>query len=102
MVDAESFPAVFPSYPQLAEKGAYSADAVYEVSDMQTVVQAALERGIRVVPEFDVPGHAYSWGNAFPNITVFCANYWANSAPPFCLLVSQCPFADHHLPFGFI
>ena len=39
MVDAESFPVSVPSYPQLAQKGSYSPDAVYNVTDMQTVVQ---------------------------------------------------------------
>lgn len=66
------------SYPLLSEKGAYAPSAVYEQSDIQMIVQYALERGIRVVPEFDVPGHSYSWGMGYPQLVATCPDYAAN------------------------
>jgi hexosaminidase len=50
---------------------------VYSANDVKSVVQYAMERGIRVVPEFDVPGHAYSWG-AYYDITANCPDWNAN------------------------
>eukprot|EP01121_Diplochlamys_sp_Union-15-3_P000035 TRINITY_DN1002_c0_g2_i1.p1 TRINITY_DN1002_c0_g2~~TRINITY_DN1002_c0_g2_i1.p1 ORF type:complete len:536 (+),score=61.69 TRINITY_DN1002_c0_g2_i1:45-1652(+) len=73
VVDSQSFPIVSSSYPYLSEKGAYSASEVYTKQDVQTIVNYALQRGIRVIPEFDTPGHTYSWGIGYPNITV-CGN----------------------------
>ena len=33
---------------------------------------------MRVVPEFDVPGHSYSWGIGLPNIVATCPGYAHN------------------------
>jgi hexosaminidase len=34
---------------------------VYSHSDLREVVRYAWERGIRVVPEWEMPGHAYGF-----------------------------------------
>jgi len=77
-VDAQSFPIESPTYPDLAEAGAWAPEAVYTTEDIEGIVQYGLYRGVRVVPEFDIPGHAASWGLAYPNLTVTCPDYAAN------------------------
>lgn len=70
-VDAQSFPIVSSSYPLLT-KGAWAPTAIYTHEQIQQVVDYGKQRGVRVVPEFDVPGHAASWGVGYPNLTAIC------------------------------
>jgi hexosaminidase len=51
----------FPKLQDLASDGLY-----YTQAEVRAVVAYARERGIRVVPEFDVPGHSTSWLVAYP------------------------------------
>lgn len=51
----------FPRLHQEASRGEY-----YSVRDVADVIDFASALGIRVVPEFDVPGHATSWVAAYP------------------------------------
>lgn len=74
IVDHESFPLQVKSFPLMAEKGAYSKIAQYSPDDIKKVVAFAHLRGIRVIPEFDCPGHAESWGRGY-DITVKCPEY---------------------------
>ncbi|KAF9116850.1 hypothetical protein BGX27_009731 [Mortierella sp. AM989] len=60
---------------QLASKGAYSSGMVYTKSDISELVEYAMNRGIRVIPEIDMPGHAWSWSRAFPEITTCLDGY---------------------------
>ncbi len=48
-------------YPELA-----SADGAYDRAALESLVERAADRGIRVVPELDVPGHVSSWLLAHP------------------------------------
>lgn len=50
-------------------KGAYSPGHIYSQSDVQDIINFARLRGIRVLPEFDTPGHAQSWGKSHPGET---------------------------------
>jgi len=78
LMDAQSFPFVVSQFPDLSGKGAYRKKAVYSVDDVLTVVEYARRRGIRVVPEVDMPGHAASWGFGYPNVTANCPSFAAN------------------------
>jgi hexosaminidase len=49
-----------------------AASHVYAPADVRAVVDAAQARGIRVVPEFDVPGHATSWFAGYPGLATDC------------------------------
>ncbi len=48
------------AYPRLASADSYSG------SQLRELVDAAARRGIRVVPELDMPGHVTSWLAAYP------------------------------------
>jgi hexosaminidase len=48
-------------------KGAYRADRfVYDPQTVQTIIEEARLRGIRVILEFDTPGHTQGFGKAYP------------------------------------
>lgn len=65
IVDTQSFPLEMPSYPKLWD-GAYSPSERYTVADAAEIVSYAQKRGINVLAEIDVPGHALSWGVGYP------------------------------------
>jgi hexosaminidase len=71
MVDAQSFPVDTPSAPEII-KGAYSPSHVYSMSDVEMLTQYAADRGVRILPEIDIPGHAASWKNGYPEIMADC------------------------------
>jgi hexosaminidase len=53
----------FPKLHQLGSDGNY-----YTQEQAREVISYARERGIRVVPEFDIPGHATSWLVGHPEL----------------------------------
>ncbi|KMK18608.1 beta-N-acetylhexosaminidase [Pluralibacter gergoviae] len=53
----------YPKLQQLASDGQY-----YTQAQMKEVVRYAAERGIRVVPEIDMPGHASAIAVAYPEL----------------------------------
>ena len=57
LTDAESFPLALPGFEDLAGAAAWHPRAVYGPGEVAAVVEHARARGIRVVPEIDVPGH---------------------------------------------
>ncbi|KIW90488.1 uncharacterized protein Z519_09134 [Cladophialophora bantiana CBS 173.52] len=75
MVDAQSWPIQIQSYPQMTQ-AAYSSQMVYSQDDIRTIIAYARARGVRIIPEIDMPGHASSgWTEVDPSI-VACANSW--------------------------
>jgi hexosaminidase len=51
-------------YPRLQERG--SDGLYYTQAQIREIVAFARNRGIRVVPEFDMPGHATAWFAGYP------------------------------------
>ena len=64
--DDQGFRAESKIYPKLTGLG--SNGEFYTQDQMREVVEYARARGIRVVPEFDIPGHTVSWMVAYPQI----------------------------------
>jgi hexosaminidase len=53
----------FPKLQELGSDGFY-----YTQDDIRDVIAYARDRGIRVVPEFDMPGHSTSWFVGYPEL----------------------------------
>jgi hexosaminidase len=64
--DDQGFRAESKLYPKLQQLG--SDGLFYTQDQMREVVAYAAARGIRVVPEFDIPGHTLSWLVAYPEL----------------------------------
>lgn len=66
LVDDQGFRAEVKSHPLLHEKG--SDGLYYTQEQIKDIVAYASDLGIRVVPEFDVPGHGTAWLTVYPEI----------------------------------
>nr|AAX94571.1 beta-N-acetylglucosaminidase [Choristoneura fumiferana] len=78
ITDSQSFPFVSERRPNLSKYGAYTPAKIYTKAAIRDVVQFGLERGVRVLPEFDAPAHVgEGWQDT--GLTVcFKAEPWAS------------------------
>jgi hexosaminidase len=70
ITDDQSFPMQSLKHPELTEKGSFGTDFVYTIENISSVIEYAFQRGVVIVPEFDMPAHSSSWGAGEPNIVV--------------------------------
>jgi len=66
LTDDEGFRVESRRFPQLHGQG--SEGQFYTQAEIREIVAYAYDRGIRVVPEFDVPGHSRSWFLGYPEL----------------------------------
>jgi len=68
ITEDESWPIASRVHPEFASRGAHSPSERYTVENVKSIVMYAAGLGIRVVPEFDVPGHSTSWRMSHPEL----------------------------------
>lgn len=79
IVDAQSWPVEIKTYPEMAEGGAYSENEVYTHASLKVIIDYALERGIRIIPEIDMPGHAnMGWREVDRSMLACIDSWWSN------------------------
>jgi hexosaminidase len=64
--DNQGFRVESKKFPKLQEMG--SDGLYYSQDEVRDVIAYARDRGIRVVPEFDVPGHSTAWFVGYPEL----------------------------------
>ena len=64
--DNQGFRVESHKFPKLQESG--SDGLFYTQDEVRDVIAYARDRGVRVVPEFDMPGHSSAWLAAYPEL----------------------------------
>ncbi|XP_011685543.1 PREDICTED: chitooligosaccharidolytic beta-N-acetylglucosaminidase [Wasmannia auropunctata] len=78
ITDSQSFPYVSRTWPDFVKYGSYTPTKIYTPEMIREIVDYALVRGVRVLPEFDAPAHVgEGWQWVGDNATVcFKAEPW--------------------------
>ncbi len=61
---------LFPKLHEMGSEGNY-----FSQEDIKDIIEYASDRGIRVVPEFDLPGHSTSWFIGYPELATVSGTY---------------------------
>lgn len=73
--DGESFTVSTSSwskFEKLSVEGAYSPGLAYTENDLRAIVAHGRLRGVRIIPEFDLPAHMASWSLGYPSLITDC------------------------------
>lgn len=76
--DTQSWPLELKSYPQMT-KDAFSPAETYSQEQVSDLISFAKSRGVRVIPEIDIPAHANSgWKQIDPEMVSCGDSWWSN------------------------
>ncbi|HLV85411.1 MAG TPA: family 20 glycosylhydrolase [Candidatus Sulfotelmatobacter sp.] len=78
--DDQGFRVESKKLPKLQEKG--SDNLYYTQEEIRDFIVYCHDRGIRVVPEFDMPGHARSWVIGYPELASGSGPYTLETGDP--------------------
>ena len=78
--DEQSFPMQIKSYPKLWE-AAWSSQERYTQADLGSLVEYARVRAIRLVVEFDIPGHSHAICKSYPEACTTCTAQKGSTLP---------------------
>lgn len=91
MDDSQSWPMQMRTYPEMT-KDAYSPRQIYSHADLRRVIAYARSRGVRVIPEVDMPGHsAAGWKRVDPKIVACADSWWSNDVWQYHTAVEPTP-----------
>lgn len=66
LTDNQGFRIESRTFPKLQQRG--SDNLYYTQAEVRDIIAYATDRGIRVVPEFDMPGHTTAWFVGYPEL----------------------------------
>ena len=75
LTDGESFTVnteAWANFTNLSFKGAFAPQVSYTKADLKAIVAHGRLRGVRIVPEFDLPAHMASWAQGYPGLITDC------------------------------
>lgn len=78
--DDQGFRVESKKFPKLAGMG--SDEMYYTQEQIRELIAYAHDRGIRVMPEFDIPGHSRSWMIGYPDLASGAGPYTLESGDP--------------------
>ena len=82
--DDQGFRVESKRYPKLHELG---SDGLYYTQDeIRDLIGYARDRGVRIVPEFDMPAHSLSWFVGYPELDSTPGTYKIDPAAPYTVM----------------
>jgi hypothetical protein len=75
LTDDQAFNVRLDSRPELAQGAAGSNGTVYTPTELREIVAYAKSKGVSIMPEINVPGHAGAWAGRIPRIVVPCSGF---------------------------
>ena len=82
--DDQGFRVESKRYPKLHEMG--SDGLYYTQAEIRDLIDYARDRGVRIMPEFDMPAHSLSWFVGYPELASTPGTYKIDPAAPYTVM----------------